>query len=54
MIKRLKLPLATCALLKREARRRRCSVSALVASVLRRDLAGNAPVRLPNGGESRR
>jgi hypothetical protein len=38
VIKRLKLPLKMCARLKREARRQRCSVSALVAGALRRDL----------------
>ncbi len=38
VIKRVKLPLKTCMKLRREARRQQCSVSALVACAVRRDL----------------
>jgi hypothetical protein len=50
VIKRVKLPLKTCARLKREARRQRCSVSALVASALRRDLEENGTGALSRSG----
>jgi hypothetical protein len=50
VIKRVKLPLKTCVRLKREARRQRCSVSALVASALRRDLDENGTGALGRSG----
>ena len=51
VINRVKLPLKTCVSLKREARRQRCSVSALVAGALRRDLQENGGG--PLGGSAR-
>ena len=38
VIKRVQLPLPVCRRLQREARRRHCSVSALVIAAVRRDL----------------
>jgi hypothetical protein len=38
VIKRVKLPAKTCTRLQHEARKRRCSISALVANAVLRDL----------------
>jgi predicted DNA-binding ribbon-helix-helix protein len=51
VIQRIKLPPEIWTRLRREARRRHCSISALVAAVVRRDLEDRR-IRLRKGGEA--
>ncbi|HWA08152.1 MAG TPA: hypothetical protein VG838_01665 [Opitutaceae bacterium] len=52
VIKRVKLPLKTCARLRREARGRSCSISALVAAAVRRDLEEKRELQARGGKTS--